>query len=39
MLTTLLLGYIFLADRPEKKNVILSVTIALLVGIWVYFKT
>ena len=32
MLSTLILGYFFLNDHPEKKNVMLAVTIALLVA-------
>lgn len=39
MLSTLILGYFFLNDHPEKKNVMLAVTIALLVAAWVFFKT
>lgn len=38
MISTLMLGYFFLADRPEKKNIILAVTVAILVAFWVFFK-
>lgn len=33
MISSVILGYFFLADKPEKKNIILAMTIALLVAI------
>lgn len=35
---TLAASYIFLWDRPDKKNIFLTIIITLLVGIWYYFK-
>ena len=39
MLSTVILGYFFLADKPEKKNIILAVSVALLVACGSFFKT
>ena len=35
---TLLFGFIFLKERPSRKDVIMIVLTALLVGIWFYYK-
>lgn len=39
MISTLILGYFFLADHPEKKNIMLAITVAILVGLWTFFKS
>lgn len=35
---TLLISYIFLKDTPSKKDIILTIVVAALIGIWFYFK-
>jgi len=35
---TLLVSYIFLKDTPSKKDIILTITVAVLIAIWYYFK-
>lgn len=35
---TLLISYIFLWDKPSKKDILLTVIVSLLIGIWFYFK-
>lgn len=36
--STLLLSYIFLWDEPEKKDLIMSTIVTILVAVWFYFK-
>jgi len=36
--STLLVSYIFLKDIPSRKNIVLTITIAVLIWIWYYFK-
>ncbi len=38
MVSTLLLGRAYLNDRPEKKNVVLAVSVAFLVALGTYLK-
>lgn len=38
MVSTLFIGFFFLGDRPEKRNVFLAVTVALLVAIGTFLK-
>ena len=35
---TLFVAYFFLGDTPSKKNILLTISVALLIGTWFYFK-
>lgn len=38
MASTLIFGYLYLGDRPEKKNVVLAVVVSALVAVGAYFR-
>lgn len=38
MASTLIFGYLYLGDRPEKKNVVLAIVVSTLVAVGAYFR-